>query len=90
MPQNLDTLKRMRHMVDQGLNILTGAGSLTPFGELLHEAWVAKQTLAETVTNDHINDMYQKARDLGAIGGKLLGAGGGGLPLTVCSTRAPQ
>lgn len=78
---NLDTLKKMRLMVDSGWNILTGAGSLTPFGELLHEAWIAKMSLANDVSNDHINKMYQTAKDHGAIGGKLLGAGGGGFLL---------
>lgn len=79
--ENKDTLLRMRQMVDQGWNILTGAASLNTFGELLHEGWLAKQSLASDVSNAHINEMYQAARDAGAIGGKLLGAGGGGFLL---------
>ena len=79
--QNRETLRAMRGMVDRGHDILTGAGSLAAFGELLHEGWLAKQTLASDVTNEHINKMYRVARDNGAIGGKLLGAGGGGFLL---------
>lgn len=79
--ENIDTLKAMNAMVDRGTQILTGAGSLTPFGELLHESWKAKQSLASNVSNEHINQMYETARSLGAIGGKLLGAGGGGFLL---------
>ena len=71
----------MRHMVDRGWDILSGAGSLVPFGELLNEAWAAKMSLSADVSNEHINKMYQTARDVGAVGGKLLGAGGGGFLL---------
>lgn len=78
---NQETLKNMRLMVDRGCNILNGAGTLMPFGELLHEAWVAKMSLASDVSNEHINQMYQNARNAGAVGGKLLGAGGGGFLL---------
>jgi len=79
--QNRETLKTMRSMVDRGHDILTGSGTLTGFGELLHEGWVAKQSLANDVSNEHINKMYRMARENGAIGGKLLGAGGGGFLL---------
>jgi D-glycero-alpha-D-manno-heptose-7-phosphate kinase len=79
--ENYDTLKKMRHMVDRGWHILTGAGSLISFGELLNEAWQAKQSLAQDVSNDKINAMYRLARENGAVGGKLLGAGGGGFLL---------
>jgi len=78
---NQKTLADMRRMVDRGWNILTSSGQLTAFGELLHEAWIAKQSLASNVSNEHINEMYQRARDAGVIGGKLLGAGGGGFLL---------
>lgn len=75
------TLKAMRSMVDTGYAILTSNTPITQFGELLHKAWVAKQSLATNVSNDKINLMYKKARENGAIGGKLLGAGGGGFLL---------
>jgi len=78
---NKKTLVGMRKMVDLGWDILTGAGSLTPFGELLHEGWMAKMSLASSVSNEHINRMYETARSAGATGGKLLGAGGGGFLL---------
>lgn len=81
LDDNITTLKKMREMVDRGYNILTGAGSLIPFGELLDEAWRAKMTLASNVTNDQINSMYERAMSAGAIGCKLLGAGGGGFLL---------
>ncbi len=78
LSQNQATLHEMRKMVDQGWDILTSAGSLTGFGELLNKAWLAKRSLANEVSNSLIDQMYEKAMANGAIGGKLLGAGGGG------------
>jgi len=56
-------------------------GDLDCFGEILHQGWVAKQNLASTISNPKINRWYETARAHGAIGGKLLGAGGGGFLL---------
>lgn len=54
------------------------------FGELLHEAWIAKKDLDPAITTAQIDCLYQVARDAGAIGGKILGAGGGGFLLVFC------
>lgn len=78
MVQNEKTLLEMRKMVDAGWNILTSAGSLLPFGELLNQAWMAKRSLATEVSNSLIDEMYNTAMANGAVGAKLLGAGGGG------------
>lgn len=77
----LACLSSMHRMVDKGYRILTTLGSLQAFGRLLDEAWKRKRSLASLVTNDSIEDMYQKGLDAGAWGGKLLGAGGGGFLL---------
>ena len=69
-------------MVEEGLQILTDPSvPIETFGELLHEAWQNKRSLSEMVTTPAIDEIYQAARDAGAIGGKLLGAGGGGFML---------
>jgi D-glycero-alpha-D-manno-heptose-7-phosphate kinase len=73
-------LKRLSALVDDGLNILTG-GPLAAFGELLHQAWMIKRGLSSKVTCTTIDAAYERARAAGAIGGKLLGAGGGGFLL---------
>ncbi len=75
---NKPTLLRMRQMVDEGWNILHGAHSLDAFGTLLHEAWAAKRSLDRGVSNPEIDALYECGRAAGALGGKLLGAGGGG------------
>ncbi len=55
--------------------------NLDSFGEILHQGWLLKSTLAQGITNGAINSYYQLAREAGAQGGKLLGAGGGGFLL---------
>ena len=51
---------------------------LNNFGKLLHESWNLKKSLSSSITNSNIDDIYNSAMNKGAIGGKLLGAGGGG------------
>jgi D-glycero-alpha-D-manno-heptose-7-phosphate kinase len=53
-------------------------GKLDQFGELLHESWIEKKTVCEDITQDYFDQIYTTAINAGAIGGKLLGAGGGG------------
>lgn len=76
-----DSLRALRMHVDEAYKILTGNASLENFGLLLDKTWREKRQLDPGVTNDTINSMYQKALNSGAIGGKLLGAGGGGFML---------
>ncbi len=82
---NLDAssrqLKQMHNMVDDALKILTESQDIRGFGELLNNAWQSKQTLSDKVSTPEINHIYETARKAGAIGGKLLGAGGGGFLL---------
>lgn len=58
--------------------ILLKRGALDDFGALLHETWMEKRLLSVDVTNQHIDNMYNDGIEAGALGGKLLGAGGGG------------
>lgn len=53
-------------------------------GELLHNGWELKKKLANSISNGVINEYYEKARKAGAVGGKILGAGGGGFLLLYC------
>jgi D-glycero-alpha-D-manno-heptose-7-phosphate kinase len=79
--QKMDVLTRMKDLCGQILEVLQDGRSLHRFGEILHEAWLNKRTLVREISNDSINDYYEKALEAGAIGGKLLGAGGGGFLL---------
>lgn len=53
-------------------------------GELLHEGWKRKRKLASTISNSTIDEYYERAREAGAVGGKIVGAGGGGFLLLYC------
>lgn len=59
-------------------------GRIDEFGSLLHEAWCSKKGFSTKITNPHIDELYEIARENGALGGKLLGAGGGGHLLFLC------
>jgi D-glycero-alpha-D-manno-heptose-7-phosphate kinase len=78
---NVDRLKRMRRLVDEGYEVLSGGGSLSKFGRLLDEGWKLKNSLDDAVSNAEINSIYERGLQCGAWGGKLLGAGGGGFIL---------
>jgi D-glycero-alpha-D-manno-heptose-7-phosphate kinase len=72
-------LKHIHDMVQQGISIIqSDEHELDSFGHLLHEAWMTKKKLSSAISNNHLDDIYQRAIDAGALGGKLLGAGGGG------------
>lgn len=60
------------------------AGNLDDFGRILNENWLLKRQLASQISNDHIGKYYDLAMENGALGGKLLGAGGGGFLLFYC------
>lgn len=74
------TVRRMVAMVQEGSKILK-AGNMSDFGPLLDEAWHLKRSLSTRVSSDDIDDIYARARKAGALGGKLLGAGGTGFVL---------
>lgn len=73
-------LKKMRTQAEQLRDALTD-NDLDSFGGLLHEGWLLKKTLASGISNPNIDRWYETARNHGAVGGKLLGAGGGGFLL---------
>jgi D-glycero-alpha-D-manno-heptose-7-phosphate kinase len=76
-------LLRMKAMVDEAITLLQGSGPIDNFGRLLHESWQYKRTLSSKVTTPEVDAIFAAAMANGAIGGKLLGAGGGGFVLLV-------
>lgn len=75
-------LRAIYGMVQEGENILLDANrNIGEFGELLHHAWSEKRRLDESVSNAFIDERYEAGIAAGALGGKLLGAGGGGFLL---------
>ena len=78
---NSKQLNHMYELVDQAKQILLGEESLLAFGELLHEMWIEKRSLGSAISNSKIDEIYAGGLAAGAIGGKVLGAGGGGMIL---------
>lgn len=76
----LDEMKALAMLAKKALL----RGRLRELGELLHEGWLLKQVTSSAVTNDVIDLLYQEARALGAVGGKMSGAGGGGFMFLIC------
>jgi D-glycero-alpha-D-manno-heptose-7-phosphate kinase len=75
-------LKLLRAMVDEALSILQNTHeSIDSFGKLLDASWQYKRSLSDRVSTLEIDGIYQAAMDAGALGGKILGAGGGGFLL---------
>jgi D-glycero-alpha-D-manno-heptose-7-phosphate kinase len=79
-------LSKMANLAEESAKSLT-KGDLEKFGRLLHRNWMYKKSLAPSITNSIIDKYYNKALKAGAVGGKLLGAGGGGFLLLYCETK---
>ncbi|MBE9529219.1 MAG: GHMP kinase [Proteobacteria bacterium] len=77
----MEHLKKVRDLTPVLRDVLTEGGALTRFGKLLNEGWVLKKSFAEGISNAGIDESYARALEAGAVGGKLLGAGGGGFLL---------
>ncbi len=79
----LGALREMKCLALKARDCLE-AEAFDEFGMLLHQGWEYKKTLASGITNGNIDAMYQAARQAGALGGKITGAGGGGFLLLYC------
>lgn len=83
IPERRPTLRRLKQLAEEAWSELR-AGNAESLGCLLDEGWQLKRQLASLVSNDSVDALYQAARDAGALGGKLTGAGGGGFLLLYC------
>jgi D-glycero-alpha-D-manno-heptose-7-phosphate kinase len=81
---NMDALRRLCALAGEMRKVLTVGRDLNCFGHLLHEAWQVKKSLTKTISNPQIDEIYKRAMEVGALGGKLLGAGNGGFVVFYC------
>jgi D-glycero-alpha-D-manno-heptose-7-phosphate kinase len=81
IPKRKGELSSIRQIVEEARKVLLNNWEPRAFGELLHEAWELKKSLSSRISSPEIDEMYARARAAGAVGGKLLGAGGGGFVL---------
>lgn len=80
-------IRAISDMVDEGIAILSRDREIGYFGKLLHEAWQVKRSLSPKVSNSNIEEIYNQAMAAGALGGKLIGAGGGGFMLLLARPK---
>jgi D-glycero-alpha-D-manno-heptose-7-phosphate kinase len=81
-----DTLQALRDQKELAIDMKNALLSrrLPDFADLLHWSWESKKNLSPRISNAAIDEMYETARNAGAIGGKITGAGGGGYMLLYC------
>ncbi|MCA9960282.1 MAG: GHMP kinase [Chloroflexota bacterium] len=82
----LDEMKKITYRVRNELL----EGNVDAIGHLLHESWLLKKQLASQISNNTLDEMYEIAREAGAIGGKIAGAGGGGFMLLYCKNGTQE
>ncbi len=80
---HLPQLRAMKELALQARAALE-AERFDDFGRIMHEGWMQKRQLASKITNPAIDELYADAREAGAVGGKITGAGGGGFLLVYC------
>ena len=82
-PEVVDAFSHMKALaIDAKAALLRG--QILELGEILHEQWLHKKSTSSAISNPHIDRLYDAARDAGAVGGKMNGAGGGGFMYLVC------
>jgi D-glycero-alpha-D-manno-heptose-7-phosphate kinase len=81
LPEKEGVVRRMQTLVDEGIRVLGNGADLREFGELLDETWALKRSISDAISTATVDEIYERAKRAGAIGGKLLGAGGGGFML---------
>ncbi len=86
-PEVFERQKAMVAQVDTAIQLLRD-GDLDNFGRLLHQAWLLKRGLASQISDAAIDAHYETGLDAGALGGKVVGAGGGGFLLFYCPPAA--
>jgi D-glycero-alpha-D-manno-heptose-7-phosphate kinase len=81
-----ETIRRLKTIKELGLEIRLAleGGDLEAFARLLHRSWLEKRQLTEGITNPFLDQCYEVARQEGALGGKVTGAGGGGFLMLYC------
>lgn len=84
--EKYEIVRKMARLAEDARDSLTGA-AVKNLGKILDEGWALKKKLASRISNPLLDEYYKKALEAGAVGGKLLGAGGGGFFLFYCEPK---
>ena len=74
----MEHLSEIQEIASEALTLFVKNANISEIGKLLDRSWEIKKQLAEGISNDYIDSIYATAKQAGAFGGKLMGAGGGG------------
>jgi D-glycero-alpha-D-manno-heptose-7-phosphate kinase len=85
-----ETLREMKNLAYRLKQSFESGEGVSKVGDLLHEGWMLKKTLASGISANQIDEWYDRARSAGATGGKILGAGGGGFLMVVCDPNKQE
>lgn len=81
LKQNQENIRALIKLGKEAYDIIENNGDISLIGEMLNESWERKKNLADTIIVPEVENLYKRALDSGALGGKVLGAGGGGFVL---------
>lgn len=79
--EKFDILCKMKDLVDPLRSVISSGKDLNEFGRIVHKGWLLKKCITNEISSPEIDSYFEKALGAGAVGGKLLGAGGGGFLL---------
>lgn len=87
--RDLDMKSNLNHIKELGIRSKSALleGDTILFAQIMHEHWMRKRKRSASITNDFINEIYDKGIEAGALGGKLVGAGGGGFLMFYCRDK---
>jgi len=90
--KDANTLDKLHKIKEIGLHTkkVLEQGKINEFGEILHNHWQTKKSLSSKISDPYIDEAYDIAMKNGAIGGKVVGAGGGGFLMVYCPTNKPK
>ena len=89
-PSSLDRLNCMKNQAEIFKKDLLFRGVTDNLGNILHEGWLQKKLISDGISNSYIDKIYENAKAAGAVGGKILGAGGGGFLLLYCNEEKQE
>ena len=85
--KNIENLNLMKNLTIESSELFKKDFDIIKFGKIIDNSWSLKRKLSNEISNDEFDDIYKKAKEVGAIGGKILGAGGGGFFMIIAEKR---
>ena len=85
--KNIENLHLIKNLTIESVELFKDNFDINKFGKILDNSWAIKRKLSDKISNNEFDILYEKAKKVGAIGGKILGAGGGGFFMIIAEKR---